>query len=143
MTGDTVGLLLRLVLSLAAVIGLMWLAARMLRGQLRGSNGGVLEVVARQQLGRGSSVAVIRVADQAMLVGVTESKITLLAETDLAAVEAAQAAAETERTPVHSAVGGSAADSLQAIDGLSGSIVSPATWKQAVNVLRDRTARRG
>ncbi|MDP9394567.1 MAG: flagellar biosynthetic protein FliO, partial [Actinomycetota bacterium] len=85
---DSLMLALRLVLSLGFVIGLMWVAARIVRGQVAGRGGGALEVLARQQLGRGSSVAVLRVADQALVVGITESRVTLLGEADLQAVEA-------------------------------------------------------
>jgi flagellar protein FliO/FliZ len=154
MIGDTVGLLLRLGLSLAAVVALMWFAARMMRGQLKGGNNGLIDVVARQQLGRGSSLAVVRIADQALVVGVTESKVSLLAQADLAAITAAQEATTAEEPVVRSAVsttpGAAGAPKISgrsgdagAPGGLHGSILAPSTWKQAVNVLRDRTARKG
>jgi flagellar protein FliO/FliZ len=143
-SGGTFGLALRLVLSLAVVIGLMWFAARALRGHVGAGGAGVLDVVARQQLGRGSSIAVVRVADQALVIGVTESQVTLLGAADLAAVEAAGEAAKAVRSPVHTdADAGVPVGTSLATGGLQGSIVSPATWKQAVNVLRDRTARKG
>jgi flagellar protein FliO/FliZ len=152
MTGDTIGLLLRLVVSLVAVIGLMWLAARVLRGSVTGGGNGVMEVLARQSLGRSSSVAVVRIADKAVVVGITESKVSFLADADLAAIEAAQGAADAERS-VRSPVDTAGTDVRTGVSGramrpgtgsgLEGSIVSPATWKQAVNVLRDRTARKG
>jgi hypothetical protein len=48
------------------------------------------------------------------------------------------------RSPVHTdADAGVPVGTSLATGGLQGSIVSPATWKQAVNVLRDRTARKG
>jgi flagellar protein FliO/FliZ len=153
---DTFGLLLRLVLSLAAVVGLMWLAARLVRGQIGGAGGAVLEVIARQQVGRGASVAVVRVADQAIVVGITESKVNLIAQTDLAAVEAAQARADAERGVVREPLDGTSTQNFVGVSqaareagptrpsgGLQGSIVSPSTWRQAVNVVRDRTARKG
>jgi flagellar protein FliO/FliZ len=145
MTTDTLGLVLRLVLSLAAVVGLMWVAARVMRGQLTRGQGGALEVVARQQVGRGASIAVVRVADQALVLGVTENKVTLISAADLGAVQAAQATAEEERIAVRSPVDADGVRSRPGESGgrLQGSIVSPATWKQAVDVIRDRTARKG
>ncbi len=135
MNGSLLGVLLRLVLALAVVLLLMWVAARILRNVAGGRNTGVLELVARQPLGRTSSVAVLRVADQALVVGVTDGKVTLLTEVDLDMVEAA-AAAEEERRAAR-------AGPVAVAGRLNGSIISPATWRQAVNAVRDRTARRG
>ena len=131
---DMLGLLLRLGLSLAAVLGLMWLAARVLRGPAtRGT--GVVELVARQQVGRGAAVAVLRVADRALEVGVTDAKVTLISEADLEAIELARLEAEETR----SAANGS--DRPAGV--LPGSVLSPDTWRRVVEVVRDRTARRG
>lgn len=132
---DMLGLLLRLGLSLAAVLGLMWLAARLVRGPAtRGI--GVVELLARQQVGRGASVAVLRVADRALVVGVTDAKVTLIGEADLDAIELARVEAEEART---AALPGPDRGS----GALAGSVLSPDTWRRVVEVVRDRTARRG
>lgn len=147
---DLIGLLLRVGLSLAVVLGLMWLAARGLRGSVGGRGAGVVEVVARQPLGRGSAVAVVRVADRALVLGVTDAQVTMLGETDLAALEQAQEtsrARPTRRAPV--TVPGDVvvppSIALHA-DGprgrLDGSILSPRTWRRSVEVLRERTVRK-
>lgn len=160
---DGLELAVRLVLSLAFVVALMWVAARVVRGQIAGRSGGTVEVLARHQLGRGSSVAVLRVADQALVVGVTESRVTLLTEADLEVVLAltegssgtgrsgrGRSEPRTARTATAidqngRPVGfgsGSGSGSGSSTGALHGSIVSPSTWRQAVEALRDRTARK-
>ena len=145
----------RMTFGLAVVLGVMWLIARASRKPLKARAGGAVAVLARQQLSRGSSVAVVRIADRAFVVGVTETQVSLLAETDLTAVTAALAPAETiSRTPVEltdttevpatdrdlAAI--TELDSRRSRGAIAGSALSPATWKQAVEVLRERTARR-
>lgn len=90
--GSVAGTLVRLVLSLATVLTLMVFLARYLRHRQNG--GGLtkgtdsqrrrkappLQVLTRQGLSRGSSVAVVRVSGQLLLLGVTESRVSLLRE---------------------------------------------------------------
>ncbi|HEY3736446.1 MAG TPA: flagellar biosynthetic protein FliO [Jatrophihabitans sp.] len=86
---DSLALVGRLLLSLAFVLGVMWLIARRIRkspGKVRNSK--LIDVLGRQQLTRSSSVAVVRVLDKALIVGVTDGQVTVLGETDLAEVEA-------------------------------------------------------
>ena len=40
-----------------------------------------IEVLARQTLGRGSSIAIVRAGERALVLGVTDQRVTLLAET--------------------------------------------------------------
>lgn len=91
--GSVVGTLLRLVLSLAAVLTLMVFLARYLSKRQNGGGSGIgasprrkrgllLEVVTRQGLSRGSSLAVVRVSGQLLLLGVTESTVSVLRELD-------------------------------------------------------------
>lgn len=79
--------ILRITFSLLIVLGLMWGMARLVRRPLASRGGGTLSVLARQQLSRGSSVAVVRVADRALILGVTDTQVTMLGETDLDEVE--------------------------------------------------------
>lgn len=85
-------LLPRLFLSMAVVIGVMWLAARIMRnrqvpgsGVLRSSsqkNAPALQIIAKQGLGGKSSIAIIRAGDKSLVLGLTESTVSLLAELD-------------------------------------------------------------
>lgn len=88
MKSDTFLLLLRLALSLSLVFGLMWVAARVVRGRAglkRRPQVDHLEVLERKQLTKGSSIAIVRVADRTVTVGITETNVTLLGDIDLPA----------------------------------------------------------
>jgi flagellar biogenesis protein FliO len=87
--GPVLGTLVRLVVSLATVLTLMVFLARYLRHRQLGTGVGgaqrrkkalALEVVTRQGLSRGSSLAVVRVSGQLLLLGVTESTVSVLRE---------------------------------------------------------------
>lgn len=129
--------LLRVLGSLAVVLLLMWAAARVLRRTATGRATGALEVLARQPLSRTASLAVVRVGERALVVGIADQRVSLLTETDLASVRAAEPVKET-REPVLT----SQASSPESPSLLAGSALSPATWRTAVEVLRERTARR-
>jgi flagellar protein FliO/FliZ len=114
---------LRIFFSLAVVLLLMWGLARVARRPLSGRGGGALAVLARQPLTRGAAVAVVRVGERAYVVGVTDQNVTLLAEADPDAIEAAAHPSHEVREQL----------SLDALagPGLAGSALSPSTWRQA------------
>lgn len=87
---QTVELVGRLLISLAVVIGLIWLVARKMRGGRRRAmrTDRLIDVLGRQNLSRSSSLAVVRVADRAMIVGVTDSSVRMIGEIELDAVQA-------------------------------------------------------
>jgi flagellar protein FliO/FliZ len=115
----------RILVALVVVLGLMWAIARVARRPL-GGRGGAVAVMARQPLTRTASVAVVRVGEQAYVLGVTDQNVSLLAEADPAAIEAAASSHEVrEKVPL---------DALG--PKLAGSALSPATWRQAVDALR-------
>jgi flagellar protein FliO/FliZ len=89
--GSLADTMVRLVVSLATVLTLMILLARYLRHRQNGGGLGKLaakgrkavpplQVLTRQGLSRGSSVAVVRVSGQLLLLGVTDSTVSLLGE---------------------------------------------------------------
>lgn len=78
--GDNAALLLRVGFSFSLVLGLMWIAARVLRSRTAGRPTDAVEVLARHQLGRGSAVTVLRIGDRALVLGVTERAITQLGD---------------------------------------------------------------
>ncbi|HET7661180.1 MAG TPA: flagellar biosynthetic protein FliO [Oryzihumus sp.] len=86
--GSAVATLVRLAFSLALVLGLMVLAARLLRRRQLGL-GGVrprpqlpLQVLARHGLSRTASVSVVQVGEHVLVLGVTESSVEVLRELD-------------------------------------------------------------
>lgn len=88
MSTESFLLVVRLGVSLSLVFGLMWVAARVLRGRaaaLGRTRLDHLEVVERKPLGKGSSIAIVRVGDEFLTVGVTDSQVSLLGAADLPA----------------------------------------------------------
>jgi flagellar protein FliO/FliZ len=131
-TGAALGL--RVTFALGLVLGLMWLSARVLRGRTGGRGGHALEVLARAPLGRNASVAVLRVGDQALVLGVTDQGIAQLGPriTDLTQFQ--------KKEEILSAAKEAEGDSAP-VDPWRGSILSPVTWRTAVEALRERTVR--
>ena len=91
-------MIIRLVLSLAFIAAVLLFAARVAQKRGLGQGNGLIEVVARQRMGRASTVSVVRIADRVLVVGATEEQVTLLAEVD---AEAIDLALSDRRVPVH------------------------------------------
>jgi flagellar protein FliO/FliZ len=146
---DLLALLARVVLSLAVVLALLWFAARALRkNQQRSSHGVEVDVLVRQPLAQRSSLAVVQVGDRALVLGVTESRVELLAETSLKALASPAPAFDVQV----SSVDGQAVELPTGVvtaqrvprpqGGLAGSALSPATWAKAIDAVREMTVRR-
>ncbi|WP_329677833.1 flagellar biosynthetic protein FliO [Cellulomonas sp.] len=75
-------LLLRVALSLACVVGLIWFAGRRLSGSQarRTPAGPTMRVVGRQALGRHAGVAVVAIGNRRLLLGYGEQQVTMLTE---------------------------------------------------------------
>jgi flagellar protein FliO/FliZ len=109
------------------------------RRPLAARAGGALTVVARQQLTRNSAVAVVRVADKALVLGITDQQVTLLAETDSAAVEvvpAPRASGEVRERLSLEELTRLPAPRAAVPGRLNGSALSPDTWRQAAVAVR-------
>ncbi|MGY1914589.1 flagellar biosynthetic protein FliO [Blastococcus sp. HT6-30] len=144
-------MIIRLFLSLALIGGVLWFAARLAKKKGLGQGNGLIEVVARQRMGRTSSVNVVRIADVVLVIGATEEQVTLLAEVDGDAVEAALG---ERRAParLRAADGPADADDAPATpvpaarssaEGvLAGSVLDRQGWGTLVAELRERTVRR-
>ncbi len=76
-------LVVRLVFSLAVVVGMLLLLARFSAKRFRGSAGSLVRVVHRQPLSRTSAVAVVTVGSRVLVLGTTEQQVQLLTELDL------------------------------------------------------------
>lgn len=138
-------LLLRVGLSLGIVVGVLWVAARVVNGRSTSGRGRTrtarhnapIEVVAQQRLGRRQSVAVVSTGGRSILIGITDQQITLLGEADHGTVDADVAMpsdAETDTSSITDANGRASSR------GDAGGPV-PA-WKAALEDLRERTVRR-
>ena len=138
-------MIIRLILSLAFVAAVLFLAARLAQKRGLGQGNGRIEVIARQRMGRTSTVNVIRVADLVLVVGATEEQVTVLAEVDPLALEDALA----ERRPparLHAAPAESSGSTVVAVrpanSALAGSVFDKAGWGTLVQSLRERSVRR-
>jgi flagellar protein FliO/FliZ len=121
---DTLGLVVRLVCSLALVLGLMLLIARFAGRRFAGRAGAAIQVLHRQPISRGSSVAVVTVGTRILVLGSTEQQVTLLTELEPDEIDLPEPAADEPQE-------GPRAARLPA-GPLAGSLLSPQTWKQAL-----------
>lgn len=147
-------LTLRLVFSLAVVVGLLLLLARLGARRFKGGQDALVRVVHRQPLSRTSSVTVVTVGSRVLVLGATEHQVSVLAELDPEELVTEEAVVQddaaqpvdaftmTSETPT-------APQRLPRIapetTPLSGSILSRRTWRQALAALQgqDRADARG
>jgi flagellar protein FliO/FliZ len=139
-------MIIRLILSLAFIGGVLFFAARVAKKRGLGQGNGLIEVVARQRMGRTSSVNVVRIGDVVLVVGATEEHVTLLAEVDSESVETAL---QQQRPPLRlragddtAAVGAAAPAARVSSGALAGSVFDRNGWGSFLNQLRERTVRR-
>jgi flagellar protein FliO/FliZ len=139
-------MIVRLILSLGFIAVVLVVATRMAKKRGLGQGSGLIEVVARQRMGRTSTLNVVRIADVVLVVGATEEQVTLLAEIDSDTVDAAL----RERAPVRLASAREAdPDETPTLVArspstgvLAGSVLDRDGWGSLVNQMRERTVRR-
>ncbi|NLE72526.1 MAG: flagellar biosynthetic protein FliO [Actinomycetales bacterium] len=162
MDTSTAVLALRVALSLACVLGLLWWLARRTGGR-PGARAGArraravpVAVVGRQSLGGRASVAVVEVAGRHLLLGVSERGVCLLTEVTVPAEPTTDELreqldpAELERllddAPESSLPLSTPAARTPAVptqrNPLEGSILDAGTWRRAVVAVQERTLRR-
>lgn len=160
-----VELAVRLVLSLALVVGLLVLVVRIGQRRFRAGTDAAVRVLHRQALTRTSGVAVLAVGGRVILVGTTDHQVSLLTElepdafaTELAPEPAApehstEPATEATTDPARAFAAhldtavteldaphradATAGSSLSG-SSLSGSVLSGDTWRQAAAAVRGR-----
>jgi flagellar protein FliO/FliZ len=139
-------MIIRLILSLAFIAIVLFYAARLAKKKGLGQGNGLIEVVARQRMGRTSTVNVVRIGDVVLVVGATEEQVTLLAEVDPETIDLALSEA---RGPVRvgaseiGPVGGTPGLAARSSSGaLAGSVFDRNGWGTFVHQLRERTVRR-
>lgn len=139
-------MIIRLILSLGFIAVVLLWAARLAKKKGLGQGNGLIEVVARQRMGRSSTVNVIRIADVVLVIGATEEQVTLLAEVDAEAVETALAERRipAPRTAVDGAlpVTAPALVARTSTGPLAGSVFDRAGWGTFMHQLRERTVRK-
>jgi flagellar protein FliO/FliZ len=140
-------MIVRLVLSLGFIAVVLLWAARLAKKKGLGQGNGLIEVVSRQRLGRSSTVNVVRIADVVLVIGATEEQVTLLAEVDAEAVDAALAERRVPapRPAADGAVrlGAPALVAARSSSGaLAGSVFDRAGWGTFLHQLRERTVRK-
>jgi flagellar protein FliO/FliZ len=124
-------LVLRVAVSLTVVLGLLAVAARAAGrrglGTVPGRTTAKVEVVARQGLGRNTSVVIVRAADRALVLGVTESTVSLLAEADPSVLDLRPEEVQPDAPGMARS---------------GGPLARPSAWKDTLELLRERTVRR-
>ncbi|MBZ5737825.1 flagellar biosynthetic protein FliO [Nocardioides mangrovi] len=149
-------LTIRLVFSLAVVLGLLALLARFGGRKFAGRRDAMIRVVHRQAISRGTAVSVVAVGSRVLVLGTTEHQVRVLAELDPEEIEEADVlslvpgeveTAESATQPLaiapaepvrgsHRAAtpaGGRRKAPQGATGGaLSGSVLSTDTWRQAL-----------
>jgi len=75
---DSFFLILRVAVSLAAVLGLIWFINRRWSGRVASTTPQAINLVGRQSLGQKSLVAVVDIDDRRYVLGVGEQNVTLL-----------------------------------------------------------------
>jgi flagellar protein FliO/FliZ len=139
-------MIIRLILSRAFVAAVLLFAARVAKKRGLGQGNGLIEVVARQRMGRTSTVNVVRIGDVVLVVGATEEQVTLLAEVDPEVVEEAlleRRPAPRAGTDRSAAVAASPVLAARTSSGaLAGSVFDRNGWGTLVHQLRERTVRR-
>lgn len=168
MDSSSLVLLLRVLLSLACVLGLLWYLGRRMAGSRAASRARATQiaVVAKQSLGGKSGVVLVEVSGRRLLLGTGEHGVSLLTELEPAPPVPEESADRTEIDPetlermlaqpsaepaAPSAPSSALALSTPAArmpavpthrNPLDGSILAPSTWRRAVVAVQERTIRR-
>lgn len=136
---DDLAMLGRVTLSLLVVTLLAVILARLARrASVRGGGVG-LTVIDRVGLSRDAALAVVRVGDDALVLGVTAQSVSLLTTLDAAQLTGAVPGPVPGAAPGAPAGTGS---TLAEPATRHGSVLDRRTWRQGLEALRDLTARR-
>jgi flagellar protein FliO/FliZ len=147
---DSFFVALRVILSLAAVVGLLWVVQRRVTKGAKSTRATKLvRVVSRQGIAQKASVVVVDVEGQRFLLGVTEHSVTVLNTTELPAAESVEApvvAQANSAAAFGTIMASTKAPVFTSFDpktgqprsgAFDGSIFSAATWKRAAAALRN------
>ena len=132
-------LAVRLVFSLAVVVGLLLLLARFSAKRFTSGTSAPIRVLHRQSLSRNGAVALVAIGDRVLVLGTTDQQVSLLTELDPDEVDIPEPTSifrpkEAGATPEEGEV------SLPHPTAVSGSILSPQTWRQAFDAATRRVS---
>ena len=132
-------LTIRLLFSLAVVIGLLLLITRLSARRMRGPADSLIKLVERKALSRTSAISVVTVGGRVLVVGTTEHEVRLLTEFDASEIELSapghllSLSPQEQREPDREAAAAQTATTAR-----GGSILSAQTWKQAFTAATKR-----
>jgi flagellar protein FliO/FliZ len=147
-------LTVRLLASLSLVIGLLLLLARYGGRRFRGNRDSMVRVLHRHNLSRSATISVVAVGSRLLVLGVTEHQVRVLTELDpedladtdadvltLTDASAVRPASDGQvPTPTPTPTPAPAATVAGTDSPLAGSVLSAATWKQALAAATRRTS---
>jgi flagellar protein FliO/FliZ len=137
-----VELTVRLVVSLSLVLGLLLLLARVGSRRFKGKGDAMVRVLHRQHLSRSSAVSVVAVGTRVLVLGTTDQQVRVLAELDPEEIADGDVLSlvRDDETPAPPR-GTHRAPGARRVEGsLSGSVLSPDTWRQALAAATRRTS---
>jgi flagellar protein FliO/FliZ len=143
---DALTLVLRVVLSLAFVVLVLWYIQKRVSKGPRGTRAGdPLTIVSRRGLGQKSSVVIVETDGKRFMLGVTEQSVSVLYTSDAPAPEPAAAPSTGKVFALKlAAATGAEGEGIPPVrrhrqrqpSPLDGSVLSPGTWKQAGAAIR-------
>ncbi|WP_300682376.1 flagellar biosynthetic protein FliO [Nocardioides sp.] len=139
-SGSMLALGVRLLFSLAFVLGLLFLIARLANRRFKGRTGAPVQVVHRQQLSRSSSVAVVTVGTRVLVLGSTDQQVTLLTEVEPDEVGLDP---DTMLPEVDPSAEAKPTLSVPSPSALAGSLLSPTTWRRTWEQFRPTSGAAG
>jgi len=160
---ETLFVALRVAVVLGVIVALLWFVQRRVtkgRTSTRGRRGNAVTVVGRQGIGQKASVVVVDVDGSRFVLGVTERQVSVLHSGDrphdadvtpLKPVREVEARTGTTDAPASTGTTSTTTTTRQDADfltaqgraslfdeALKGSILSPATWRQASSAVRPK-----
>ncbi|WP_248580329.1 flagellar biosynthetic protein FliO [Nocardioides sp. InS609-2] len=131
-------LVVRLVFSLAVVVGLLLLLARFGAKRFNSGTNAPIKVLHRQSLSRNGSVALISVGGRVLVLGTTDQQVSLLTELDPDEIDVPEPTSIFRPKSGEVDVVSTSLDQPKA--AVNGSILSPQTWRQAFDAATKRVS---
>lgn len=133
-------LAVRLVFSLAVVVGLLLLLARFSAKRFTSGTDAPIRVLHRQSLSRNGSVALVAVGDRVLVLGTTDQQVSLLTELDPDEVDIPEPTSIFRPRAGEAAVAREGEVGADPQTAVAGSILSPQTWRQAFDAATRRVS---